>query len=98
MAAPWLDHPAFAKAAERGAVGGRLVVRDPQSPAANAANAWVGLAEPSPDWQRQARNYQYWTRADARGNFHIPSVRAGNHTLYALLTACLASFAATTSP
>lgn len=90
--APWLEHPAFAKADERGAVSGRLVIRDSQSPASTAASAWVGLAEPSSDWQRQALNYQYWTRADARGNFHITSVRAGNHTLYAFVDGVLGEF------
>jgi len=89
--APWLDHPAFAKAGERGAVSGRLVVRDAQAPSASAANAWVGLAEPSPDWQ-QALNYQYWTRADAQGNFTIPAARAGSYTLYAFVDGVLGEF------
>ena len=90
--APWLDHPAFAKADGRGAVSGRLVVRDAQAPSASAAGAWVGLAEPSPDWQQQALNYQYWTRADARGNFTIPAARAGGYTLYAFVDGVLGEF------
>jgi len=33
------------------------------------------------DWQRDAKYYQFWTRADEQGRFTIPDVRAGNYTL-----------------
>ncbi|WP_334318968.1 polysaccharide lyase family protein [Termitidicoccus mucosus] len=90
--AAWIEHPAFAGAAERGGVRGRLVVRDPQAPGASAAGAWVGLAEPSPDWQQQALNYQHWVRADAQGRFSIPAARAGGYTLYAFVGGVLGEF------
>lgn len=79
---PWLAHPAYESAARRATVKGRLVIRDALRPGANAAGAWVGLAAPespkenAPDnWQYQSDGYQYWVRADARGNFVIPHVQ-----------------------
>jgi rhamnogalacturonan endolyase len=90
--APWLKHPAFAPDAQRGRATGKLVVRDPADTAVSAAHAWVGLAEPSPDWQQQSKNYQYWTRADADGRFEIPHVRPGRYTLYAFVDGALGEF------
>jgi rhamnogalacturonan endolyase len=88
----WLKHPLYPQAQDRGTVTGRLEVRDPQDARANAANAWVGLAEPSPDWQQQSTNYQYWVHADAAGNFSIPNVRAGSYTLYAFTNGVMDEF------
>ena len=82
----WLttsDHPA---ASGRGTVTGQLVITDPLKPSVSAANAYVGLAAPEEtdgNWQFQSKGYQYWTRADAAGNFTIPDVRPGIYTLYA---------------
>jgi rhamnogalacturonan endolyase len=36
------------------------------------------------DWQSDARNYEFWVRADARGNFNIPNVRPGTYWLHAI--------------
>jgi rhamnogalacturonan endolyase len=79
----WMHHPAFPSVAERGSVTGKLVIHDPQDSAASPANAWVGLAAPSPDWQKQGMGYQFWVHAGADGSFSIPNVRSGNYTLYA---------------
>jgi rhamnogalacturonan endolyase len=82
----WLvnaDHPA---AAGRGTVTGRLVVNDALKPGVSGAGARVGLAAPEDvagNWQFQSKGYQYWTVADASGNFTIPAVRPGSYTLYA---------------
>jgi rhamnogalacturonan endolyase len=81
----WLHHPDYPLEEERGAVTGRLVVMDAQAPKASAAGAWVGLAAPSPDWQQQSNNYQYWVHADAEGRFTIPHARPGRYTLYAFV-------------
>ena len=32
------------------------------------------------DWQTDAKNYQFWVRADTDGNFSIPNVRPGNYS------------------
>ncbi len=82
----WLntaDHPA---ASARGSVTGRLIITDPLKPSLTSANAFVGLAaseDTDGNWQYQAKKYQYWTRADASGNFTISAVRPGTYTLYA---------------
>lgn len=82
----WLvnaDHPA---ASGRGTVTGRLLINDPLKPAITGANAMVGLAAPEEthgNWQQQSKGYQYWTKADANGNFTIPAIRPGTYTLYA---------------
>jgi len=82
----WLvnaDHPA---AAGRGTVSGRLVINDPLKLSVSGAGARVGLAAPEDvagNWQFQSKGYQYWTVADASGNFTIPAVRPGSYTLYA---------------
>lgn len=82
----WLvndDHPA---AAQRGTARGKLVIADALKPSVSAAGAHIGLAPPESQaghWQFQAKTYQYWTRADAAGDFTLPAIRPGNYTLYA---------------
>lgn len=90
--AAWMKHPVFAPANERGGVAGQLIVADSENPRATAANAWVGLAEPSPDWQQQSKNYQYWVRANADGQFAIRNVRPGTYTLYAYADGSMGEF------
>ena len=91
----WLvneDHPA---AAGRGTVTGRLVIADALKPSVSAAGAQVGLAAPEAEagnWQFQAKGYQYWTRADADGNFALPAVRPGTYTLYAFNDGAVGEF------
>jgi rhamnogalacturonan endolyase len=47
------------------------------------------------DWQRDARFYQFWTRADAGGSFTIPNVRPGIYTLHAIADGVMGEFALT---
>lgn len=91
---PWVDDPEYPLAAGRGAVTGRIVVHDPQAPAATAANALVGLAgrEPAVDWQRDGKGYQFWARADADGRFTIANVRPGQYALRAFTDGVLGEF------
>ena len=91
----WVNHPDYPAAAARGTVTGRLAIRDLLKPQVSAAHAWVGLAAPEQsagNWQEQARGYQFWTRADAAGNFTIPKVRAGAYTLYAFNDGAVGEF------
>lgn len=91
----WVDRPdLYPPAAARGTVTGRLAVRDPLKPSLGAAGAWVGLAQPMPgvDFQNDSNRYQYWTKADAGGNFTIPHVRPGTYTLYAFTTGAVGQF------
>ncbi len=50
---------------------------------------------PLVDWQRDAKFYQFWTRADAAGNFQIKNVRPGNYTLHAFGDGALGEFSLT---
>jgi hypothetical protein len=87
----WFVNPNYVPASGRGMVKGRIAIHDPNG-AANPtlAGTWVGLeAQPQStkgifDFQKWQKSYQYWTQADAEGNFTIPNVIAGsNYTLYA---------------
>ena len=91
----WAKAPGYASAADRGAVTGKLTVRDPQQPSASAANAWVGLT-PAPfpglgqnrkpitiNWEDNGKYYEYWTRADQAGSFDVSNARPGKYVLTA---------------
>jgi rhamnogalacturonan endolyase len=88
----WMHHPEFPLAAQRGTVSGQVKITDPQDPAASPANGWVGLAAPSPDWQKQGKGYQFWVHMAADGSFIIPHVRAGDYTLYAFTNGVMDEF------
>jgi rhamnogalacturonan endolyase len=47
------------------------------------------------DWQIDAKNYEFWVRADADGNFTIPNVRPGQYTLHAIANGVLGEFTLT---
>ena len=85
----WFAEPAYVPAAGRGTVTGRLVVQDGAAPAAPADGAWVGVAIPPvgtadvTDFQRWSKNYQFWVKTDAAGNFTIPNVMPGTYALFA---------------
>ena len=94
----WLaGEKAYPLESGRGTVRGRLVIHDPLKPDANAAGAWVGLAQPKPggNWQFESANYQYWVHADADGDFSIPNARPGAYTLYAFNTGEFGEFSRT---
>ncbi|KAF6166742.1 hypothetical protein GIB67_005618 [Kingdonia uniflora] len=77
----------FPSSDERGTVTGRLLVRDRYIHKDNlsADSAYVGLAIPGDvgSWQKECKGYQFWTKADAEGNFTIRDIRPGNYNLYA---------------
>ncbi|CAK9186563.1 unnamed protein product [Ilex paraguariensis] len=72
---------------QRGNVSGRLLVRDGyvSDDYILGNGAYVGLAPPGEvgSWQRECKDYQFWTKADDAGYFSINDVRAGNYNLYA---------------
>ncbi|XP_020962182.1 uncharacterized protein LOC107606232 isoform X1 [Arachis ipaensis] len=77
----------FPKSDQRGNVGGRLLVLDRyvSTDLISANGAYVGLALPGDagSWQRECKNYQFWSEADEDGYFSISNVRAGDYNLYA---------------
>ena len=91
----WVDDAKiYPQAAARGTVRGHLTIRDALKPSLSSAGAWVGLSQPEPggNWQMESNGYQYWTKADARGNFEIPDVRPGSYTLNAFATGVVGEF------
>lgn len=90
----WLNHPLYPRSWQRGAVSGHFVVRDALKPQLTGAGAWVGLAQPptNGNWQFESMHYQFWTKADAQGNFLIPGVRPGAYKLYAFTTGAVGEF------
>ncbi|CAA3026480.1 probable rhamnogalacturonate lyase B [Olea europaea subsp. europaea] len=76
----------FQQPAKRGNVSGRLLVKDRyiSDNYVPATGAYVGLAPPGIEsWQRECKDYQFWTRADEEGYFSINDIRTGDYSLYA---------------
>lgn len=85
----WHNDPAYVKESGRGTVTGKLVINDASNPSASAGDTWVGLAIPptgsgnSTNFQAWSKNYQFWVKTDANGNFTIPHVLPGTYSLFA---------------
>jgi hypothetical protein len=82
------DTVAYPKANARGTVSGKYVIADVLKPNQTAANAWIGvtnLDDGAAGFQFESKDYQYWVRADANGNFSIPNIRPGTYTLFAFV-------------
>ncbi|KAK3016084.1 hypothetical protein RJ639_005679 [Escallonia herrerae] len=77
----------FQLSEQRGNISGRLLVQDRYASNDNipANGAYVGLAIPGDagSWQRECKDYQFWTKADEEGYFSITNVRTGDYNLYA---------------
>lgn len=77
----------FLKSDQRGYVSGRLLVLDRYicTDLISANGAYVGLAPPGDagSWQRECKDYQFWTRADENGFFTIRNVLPGDYNLFA---------------
>jgi rhamnogalacturonan endolyase len=97
----WAAGPHYPTAEGRGTATGTLTVSDPQAPGLKVRNLLVGLAAPPSssggrggpvDWQRDAKHYQFWTRAGADGRFTIRHVRPGTYNLHAIADGVLGEF------
>ncbi len=95
----WLTNINYQAVTKRAIVSGKLVIKDPLRPQANATGAWVGFAAPdngvenSPNnWQLQSDNYQFWTQCAADGSFTLPPVTTvgpfGTNSIYELFAYC----------
>ncbi|KAL3504973.1 hypothetical protein ACH5RR_034814 [Cinchona calisaya] len=77
----------FPSCDQRGTVRGRLLVKDRYvcSDYIPAIGAYVGVAPPGDvgSWQRECKDYQFWTKADQEGYFSIKNIRTGDYNLYA---------------
>ena len=92
----FLASPDFPKAAERGSIAGRLLVRDRYVSKKDmpAAMAYIGLAVPGQpgSWATESKGYQFWTRAASDGTFSIDNVREGVYDLYAFVPGILGDY------
>jgi hypothetical protein len=84
----WLtDTPEYPLADGRGNITGNFSITDSEKPEMDGNNAWIGVTELSDrsdgDWQFEDKNYQYWVKTDASGNFDIEHIRPGTYTLFA---------------
>lgn len=85
----WHNNPSYVKESGRGTVTGKLVINDSGNPSASAADTWVGLGIPPTgsssqiDFEDWSKNYQFWVKTEANGNFSIPDVLPGNYSLFA---------------
>ncbi|PRQ20941.1 putative rhamnogalacturonan endolyase [Rosa chinensis] len=77
----------FPKSDQRGDVSGRLLIRDGyiSDDYISANGAYVGLAPPGDvgSWQRECKDYQFWTTTDADGYFSINDIRTDDYNLNA---------------
>ncbi|XP_062001223.1 probable rhamnogalacturonate lyase B [Rosa rugosa] len=73
----------FPKSDQRGDVSGRLLIRDGyiSDDYISANGAYVGLAPPGDvgSWQRECKDYQFWTTTDEDGYFSINDIRTGDY-------------------
>jgi len=82
-----------------GTVAGTIQIADSGNPNASPAGLWVGVAQAPPssensaDFQLWEKNFQYWVKSDANGNFTIPNVIASaNYTLFAFGPGAIGTF------
>jgi len=107
----WVAGVDYPRPAQRASVRGQLALTDPLAPGGAkmsnvrvglTAAAWTSPLPPGPsgvarvvDWQQDAKNYQFWTRATDDGRFEIPNVRPGTYTLRAFADGVLGEFGQT---
>lgn len=60
----------------------------------NGDAAFIGLASPGKAgfWQTESKGYQFWVRADIKGNFFIKNVLSGVYNLYAWFPGFIGEF------
>ncbi len=85
----WFTNPNYFKKNQRGTVTGKLIINDTTTSSIVASNIWVGIAVTPisstgvKDFQKWAKNYQFWVQTDSVGNFTIPNVIPGKYNIYA---------------
>ncbi|XP_047334379.1 probable rhamnogalacturonate lyase B [Impatiens glandulifera] len=77
----------YLRAHQRGEVSGRLLVSDKyiNKMSLNGSFAHVGLAKPgyTSSWQTENKGYQFWTRANVKGQFLMKNIQPGSYNLFA---------------
>jgi rhamnogalacturonan endolyase len=97
----WVSGVDYPTKNQRGTVYGRITLNDSSSPSDKMSHLLVGLTQDkspsgeSIDWQTDAKQYQFWVRADNGGRFTIPNVRPGTYSLHAIADGVLGEFTKT---
>lgn len=103
----WVEGVSYPTAKERVVVSGKFNLNDPYVQG-DFVNLNVGLTAPAYtlveygyngevyndeiNWQRDAKNYQFWTIGNADGSFAIEDVRPGKYSLYAFTDGVLGEY------
>ncbi|PWA36453.1 Carbohydrate-binding-like fold [Artemisia annua] len=86
----------FPKSNQRGNVYGKLLVHDRfvHDHDMPTNGAYVGLATPGEagSWQRECKDYQFWTETCENGDFSIKNIRTGTYNLYAWVPGFLGDY------
>ncbi|KAM7279465.1 hypothetical protein ACFE04_006599 [Oxalis oulophora] len=86
----------FLKCYQRGNITGRLIIQDRyvSDDYIPGSKAYVGLAMPGDvgSWQRECKDYQFWTRADEDGYFFIYNILPGDYNLFAWVPGFIGDF------
>jgi rhamnogalacturonan endolyase len=88
----WVSGVDYPLKDRRGTVSGKITLNDPLVPMSKISNLLVGVAPKDADWQMDAKGYQFWVRADDKGNFKIANVRPGAYTLHAIANGVLGEY------
>ena len=98
----WVFGVDYPHKSARGIATGTVRLKDPQAADTRLVHLLVGLTHPdymgaraTVDWQRDAKFYQYWAKADGSGNFTIPNIRPGSYTLRAIADNVLGEYVQT---
>ncbi|WP_420238242.1 DUF6250 domain-containing protein [Telmatobacter bradus] len=70
----WADAPEYSQ--QRGALSGRVSLNH-----AAASGATAILSAPGVEWNLASKGYNYWTKIEADGSFHIKNIVPGSYTL-----------------
>ncbi len=89
------DSAAYPPASLRGSITGKYVVSDVLKTGYTGSGAWIGvtsLADGATNFQFESKDYQYWVKTDASGNFTIPNVRPGTYSLFAFVDGAVGEY------
>jgi rhamnogalacturonan endolyase len=93
----WVSGADYPLKNQRGTATGKITIIDPLTPPSKVSNLLVGMVPQTSsgkqiDWQLDAKDYQFWVRADDKGDFRIPNIRPGTYTLHAIANGVLGEF------
>ncbi len=89
------DTLAYPSASMRGTITGKYIVSDALKSGFTGSGAWIGvtnLDDGAVNFQFEMKDYQYWVKSDANGNFTIPNVRPGTYSLFAFVDGAVGEY------